>query len=466
METTLTKETLLAERKDFKKRFWRMLIVIALQNVIVYGVNLLDNIMIGGYTELALQGVALVNQIQFLLQMLIGGTSDGTIVLASRFWGEKNIDGIKKTAKVALRVALALAGVMFIFVFFFPTAALGILTDKPHVIAEGTKYMRIVCFSYFFFAGTQVLLGMLRSAETAWVGFMNSLAALCINGVLNYILIYGHFGAPEMGAAGAAVATLVSRITEFVIVVVYIAFFDKKLHVKAADLLSLPIDKEIFRKFIRAGLPVILSGGSWGIAQGMQTAILGRLTDSVISANSIATTVFSIMSVLLYGSATATSVMVGKTIGQWTEAGRDEASLLAEIKTRSKWLQGTFLCLGVITGTALFLMKDVIIGAYNILPETRELALLFMTVLSITVVGTSYQMPCLTGIVRGGGDTKFVLFNDIIFMWCIVLPSAFLAAFVLELHPVWIFFCLKSDQILKCFVAIVKVNRYKWLKKL
>ncbi|MBQ3591090.1 MAG: MATE family efflux transporter, partial [Clostridia bacterium] len=294
----------------------------------------------------------------------------------------------------------------------------------------------------------------------------NSLAALCINGVLNYILIYGHFGAPEMGAAGAAVATLVSRITEFVIVVVYIAFFDKKLHVKAADLLSLPIDKEIFRKFIRAGLPVILSGGSWGIAQGMQTAILGRLTDSVISANSIATTVFSIMSVLLYGSATATSVMVGKTIGQWTEAGRDEASLLAEIKTRSKWLQGTFLCLGVITGTALFLMKDVIIGAYNILPETRELALLFMTVLSITVVGTSYQMPCLTGIVRGGGDTKFVLFNDIIFMWCIVLPSAFLAAFVLELHPVWIFFCLNSDQILKCFLAIVKVNRYKWLKKL
>ena len=282
---------------------------------------------------------------------------------------------------------------------------------------------------------------------------------------LNYILIYGHFGAPELGAAGAAIATLTSRIVEFVIVVVYLAFFDKKLSLKAKDLLSFPIDREIFRKFIKAGLPVILSGGSWGIAQGMQTAILGRLTDSVISANSIATTVFSIMSVLLYGSATATSVMIGKTIGQWAEAGRDEASLLTEIKVRSRWLQARFLVLGAITGTALFLMKDIIINAYNILPETRELALLFMTVLSITVVGTSYQMPCLTGIVRGGGDTKFVLFNDIIFMWCIVLPSAFLAAFMLELHPVWIFFCLKSDQILKCFVAVVKVNRYKWVKK-
>ena len=465
MNTVLTNETLSAERKDFQKRFWRMLIVIALQNMIVYGVSLLDNIMIGGYTELALQGVALVNQIQFLLQMLIGGASDGTIVLASRFWGEKNLEGIKKTAKVALRVALGLATVMFIFVFFFPSAALGILTDKPHVIAEGTKYMRIVCFSYFFFAATQVLLGMLRSVETAWVGFMNSLAALCINGILNYILIYGHFGAPEMGAAGAAVATLVSRITEFVIVVIYLVFFDKKLHLKAADLLSVSIDKEIFRKYIKAGLPVILSGGSWGIAQGMQTAILGRLTDSVISANSISATVFSIMSVLLYGSATATSVMIGKTIGQWSEAGRDEASLLSEIKVRSKWLQIRFLILGVITGIGLFVMKDIIIGAYNILPETRELALLFMTVLSITVVGTSYQMPCLTGIVRGGGDTKFVLYNDLIFMWCIVLPSAFLAAFVFELHPVIVFTCLKCDQILKCSVAVVKVNRYKWVKK-
>lgn len=462
----MTEQDILVERKDFRKRFWRMLVVIALQNAIAFGVNLLDNIMIGGYTERALQGVALVNQIQFLLQMLIGGASDGTIVLASRFWGEKNIEGIKKTAKVALRVAMLLAGVMFVFVFFFPSAALGILTNKPHVIAEGTKYMQIVCFSYFFFAATQVLLGMLRSVETTWIGFVNSLSALFINGVLNYILIYGKWGAPELGAAGAAIATLVSRVVEFIIVLVYLAFFDKKLHVKAGELLSWHMDKEIFRKFMKAGLPVILSGGSWGIAQGMQTAILGRLTDSVISANSIATTVFSIMTVLLYGSASTTSVLIGKTIGQWNEAGRDNASLLCEIKARSRWLQRTFLCLGVATGAALFVMKDIIIGAYNIQPETRALALQFMTVLSITAVGTSYQMPCLSGIVRGGGDTKFILYNDLIFMWGIVLPSAFLAAFVFDLPPVVIFFCLKSDQILKCFVAIVKVNRYKWLKKI
>ncbi len=449
----------------FWRPFFRLLLVIALQNVIVYGVSLLDNIMLGGYTELALSGVALVNQIQFLLQMLIGGVSDGVIVLSSRFWGEKNIENVKKAAAVAMQVALIIAAVLFVCAFFFPGAVLGILTDKPHVIAEGAKYMRIICFTYFFFAATQVLLGVLRSVETAWIGFLNSTAALCINGVLNYALIYGRLGAPELGVRGAAIATLVSRIVEFAIVAVYLFVFDKKIRARLRDIFQWRPDGTLYRMFMKVSMPVVLSGGSWGIAMAMQTAILGRMTDSVISANSIATTVFSIMSVLLYGSATASSVMIGKTIGEWKDSGRTEADCMAQLRHRVNRMQLLFLGLGIATGGMLFTMKDIIIDAYNISPETRALALTFMTVLSVTVIGTSYQMPCLTGIVRGGGDTKFVLFNDIIFMWCIVLPSSFLAAFVLRLPPVYVFCCLKADQILKCFVAVVKVNRFRFVKK-
>ena len=452
-------------KRQFWRPFFRMLIIIALQNVIVYGVSLLDNIMLGGYTELALSGVALVNQIQFLLQMLIGGVADGVIVISSRFWGEKNLENVKKAAAVAMQVALGIAALLFVFAFFLPETVLGILTDKPHVIAEGAKYMRIICFTYFFFAGTQVLLGVLRSVETAWIGFANSTAALVINGVLNYALIYGHFGAPELGVRGAAIATLVSRIVEFCIVAVYLFAFDKKIRAKVRDVFRLLPDGKIYKMFAKVSLPVVLSGGSWGIAMAMQTAILGRMADSVISANSIATTVFSIMSVLLYGAATASSVTIGKSIGEWKDSGCSEADCMAEFKSRVRKMQLLFLGLGLFTGCMLFFMKDIIIGAYNITPETRQLALTFMTVLSVTVVGTSYQMPCLTGIVRGGGDTKFVLFNDIIFMWCIVLPSSFLAAFVFELAPVYVFICLKADQILKCFVAVVKVNRFRFVKK-
>jgi len=458
-------------RKDFWKRYFILLITIAMQNVIVYGVNLLDNIMLGRYpdNELSLSAVALVNQIQFLLQMILGGVSDGTVVMSSRFWGEKNIAEIKKTASTALFFGMLFSGILFVFAFFTPEALLGILTDKVPFIQKGVEYIRIVSFSYFFFAVTQVLLGMLRSVETAFVGFVSSAASLFVNLILNYTLIFGHFGAPELGAAGAAIATLASRAAETLIVLVYLAFFDKKLNLKFRELLH--TSREIFMKFLRVSMPVVLSGGSWGIAMGMQTAILGRLEDSVVSSNSIATTVFSIMSVFIYGSATAASVMIGKKIGQ--SALPDENGVCLSdaqrtdiIKHYARRMQLVFLALGLSTGIMLFILKDVIIGFYNISEETRMLALQFMTVLSVTVVGSAYQMPCLTGIVRGGGDTRFVLFNDIIFMWGIVLPSSFLAAFVLELPAVMIFICLKADQILKCFVAVVKVNRFRWIRKI
>lgn len=472
MNTTYALSTT-ERRREFWRRWVRLLVTIAAQNIIVYGVNLLDNIMIGrlgAAAELAISGVFIVNQIQFLLQSICGSIADGTVVICSRFWGEKNIDGIKKAAACSMQFGLIISGVMMLAALFFPAQVLSLLTDKPHVIAEAQKYLVIVAFTYVFFAATQVLLGVLRSVETAFIGFINSCAALVINLSLNYILIFGHFGAPALGIRGAAIATLVSRIAEFLIVVVYIAFFDKKLRLKLTDFIR--TDRDITRKFYKVSLPVVFSGASWGIAMSIQVAILGRLTDPVISANSIATTVFQIMSVFIYGSATASSVMIGKTIGEGkTESGgtfTDEsfAELKKEIKHRVSRMQIIYLLMGAATGLAIFLSRDLIIGFYDITEETKNLAAQFMNVLSVTVIGTAYQMTCLTGIVRGGGDTNFVFYNDIIFMWGIVLPCSFIAAFVLKLDPVWIFIVLKSDQIIKCAVAAVKVNRYRWIKKI
>lgn len=468
MTTTAYSLSSKESRRDFWRRWGRLLLTIAGQNVIVYSVNLLDNIMIGQLgdaAELAISGVFIVNQIQFLLQMIVGGISDGTVVICSRFWGEKNIADIKKAASTAMRVGLLLSGVMLAAVLLFPDFVLGIFTDKPYVIEEAKKYLIIVSFTYVFFAATQVLLGVLRSVEYAFIGFVTSCAALVVNLFLNYALIFGHLGFPALGIRGAAIATLISRIAELAVVLLYIAFFDKKLGLKFRDFLS--SDREITKKFLKVSLPVIMSGASWGIAMGLQTAILGRLTDSVITANSIASTMFQIVTVVVYGSASAASIMIGKTIGEGAlDSGGDAELLKAELKHRAKCLQVIFLLLGLCTSAVLFLLRDFIITFYDISPETAALARQFINVLCVTVIGTAYQMSCLTGIVRGGGDTKFVFYNDLIFMWGIVLPSSFIAAFVLELSPVWIFVCLKADQILKCFVAVVKVNRYRWMKKI
>ena len=178
---------------------------------------------------------------------------------------------------------------------------------------------------------------------------------------------------------------------------------------------------------------------------------------AAIAANSIAAAVFEVVTVVAYASASAAAVVIAKTLGE----GKKEM-----VRPYTRTLQVIFLLIGAVTGLLLFLLKDAIVGLYSITPETKRLALEFMTILSVTVVGTAYQMPALTGIVRGGGDTKFVMINDLIFMWGIVLPISAMAAFLWSWSPVLVFICLKADQILKCFVAVIKVNRYRWVKQI
>lgn len=447
--------SLFVKDKPFYKAFFSMTAIIALQNLITFAVNLADNVMIGGYSQDALSGVAMVNQIQFLLQMVVGGIGNGITVLGAQYWGKKQIEPIRRVTSIGMVLAIGASALMMLAVYFFPNQVLSLLTNEQTVIAEGKKYLVIICYSYILFAITNVLLASLRSVETVRIGFVVTLTALVVNVILNYSLIYGRLGMPELGVEGAAIATLASRIVEFLIVVIYALFFDKKIGWKPKDLLHL--DGGLFRDYIRVGLPLILSSSIWGLAMSAQTAILGRMGGETIAANSIATTIFQVITVVTYGSASASSVVIGKAVGEGD---------IPRVKAYSKTLQIIYIFIGILTGLVLWLCKDFIISLYSITEETRALTVEFIAVLSVTVIGTSYQCACLTGIVTGGGDTKFVLINDLIHQWLIVIPSAFLSAFVFH-APLWVTFaCLKSDQVLKCFVAIVKVNRYKWIRVL
>ena len=440
---------------SFYKRFFSLTLTIALQNIIVFGVNLADNIMLGAYSETALAGVALVNQIQFLLQMVVMGVGEGIVVMASQYWGKQETGPIRKITGIGLRAGVGFALLLWVVVFLFPKGCLGLLTNETAVIAEGARYLQIICFSYVFFALTNVLLAALRSVETVRIGFVVSAFTLVNNVCLNYLLIYGHFGAPRLGVRGAAIATLWSRIVELGIVLVFLMRFDRKIRLRFASIRR--VDKKLLRDYFKVGAPVILSNGMWGLAMAVQTAILGRLGGPVIAANSIAATVFQIVSVVVYGAASASSILIGKTIGEGE---------LTKVRQYAKTMQVLYLMIGLCTGVVLFVCKDLILQFYSISAQTKALALQFMTVLSVTVVGTAYQVAALTGIVRGGGDTKFVLYNDMVFMWMIVLPLSALAAFVFHLPPVAVLICLKCDQLLKCFVAAVKVNRFRWIRQL
>jgi putative MATE family efflux protein len=446
---------LLTREKSFYKNFFSLCLVLVLNNVILLGVNLADNIMLGNYSEAALSGATACNQLQFVFQQLILGVGNTMVMMGSQHWGQKNTDAVKRLANGALICGLFIGGVFFLLATVLPRQLVMIFTDSEEFIAEGIKYLRIIKFTYPVFALTNILLPTLRAVESVRIGFAVSLFTLVTNISLNYILIFGKLGFSAMGSEGAAIATLISRVVELLVVVVYLAVIDRKLRWRLGDLRRFELPA--FKLFVITCLPLVLCDGLFGVSTALQTAILGHMNDAAISANSVASTLFQLLKVAAVGCAGAAAVIVGRTIGE---------GKLEKTKEYAKTMQLIFVGVGLLTGITLFLLRTPIIAAYKISDEAKELANGFLTVLSVTAVGTAYQMPTNTGIVRGGGDAKYVLRMDLISIWGIVLPLSFLAAFVFRWHPVAVIACLNADQVFKSIPAIIKCNRFRWIKKL
>lgn len=447
--------SLLVKEKRFYKHFFALLVPIALQNLIAFGANLADNMMLGAYSEDALTAVALVGKLQFVFQMVVGGVGEGLVVIGSQYWGQKNTQEIKRTLSVAIWFGMLLSLLFAAVAMFFPEQYMRIFTDDPGVIREGLLYLKWISVFFLFFGPVNILICCLRCVETVQVGFVMAAVALSFNVFFNYVFIFGNFGAPELGTTGAALATAGSQVLELIMLLVYFLWVDKKLRMKVKEFFLL--NWGVFKRYIKMSLPILASNASWGVAMGIQTYILSSMGKTMVTADSISGTVFSLMMVVVYGSGNAANILIGKTVGE---------NKMELIKPYTRTLQVLFLGLGLLSGAAIFLTRDLFLSFYGATsPESLALARQFLTVLSITSIGTAYQMPCLTGIVRGGGDTKFVFYNDMIFMWGIVLPISALATFVFKLPPVLVFFCLKSDQLLKCIVAAVKTNRYKWIRR-
>ena len=192
----------------FYRNFFSIYVILVLQNVVTLSVNLADNMMLGAYSETALSGVAAVNQIQFIYQQLLMALGDGLVIFCSQYWGQRRTEPMKKIAAGAMWAGLGIAVILFTLVSIFPYQTLGIFTTEKSIIAEGVRYLAIIRFTYFFFAVTQILLATMRSVELVNIAFQLSIITFFINCGINYVLIYGHFGAPEMGAAGAAVQNM------------------------------------------------------------------------------------------------------------------------------------------------------------------------------------------------------------------------------------------------------------------
>ncbi len=450
-----SKPSFFTKERGFYRTLFSMMIVVALQNLVAYSVNMADNIMLGGYDQNALSGAATVNQIFFMVQQVALAISNSLVVLASQYWGEKRVEPIRTITGIALKLGLICSIIIIAVCVFIPRPLLMLFTTDEQIIDEGLGYLSLIQWTFILFIMTNILMAALRSVETVKISFYTSVVSLLVNVGINYVLIFGHFGFPEMGVRGAAVGTLVARILEFIIVVFYLLKIDKKLHLFSGGLFKK--NPGLRKDYTKVTVPVMLSQVLWGVSVPMQTAILGHLSADAIAANSVATTFYQYLKVIVIAMSSTSSVMIGNAIGRGN---------MDRIKSDARTLAVINVLIGLVLGIVLFLLRYPLLSMYKLSDTATDLAINLIAIMSIVMVGMSYQMPVSYGIIQGGGDAKFNMAMNMISTWVIVMPLSFMAAFWWKLPVELVVLCIQSDQIFKGLPTFIRFRSYKWIKKL
>lgn len=299
--------------KDFFKTLLTLAVPLMLQNLITFSVGFADNLMVGSLGEGAISGVYLGNQPQSFLQTVVVGVDSAMLILAAQYWGRKDTVRIKRIFAIAIKAAVGLALLFTIVVASAPRFVLGLFTNDTAVMEQGLSYLKYVCWSYVFFAASQLLITAMKSVEYVKIGMYSSSISLSVNIVLNYLLIFGKLGLPKMGVAGAAIATLVSRLIEFSVVAFYVFVKDRRLSLKFRELL--PMDKELLQDFGKYGAPVIAGQVVWALNVAVQSGIIGSMGPAATSAVSICSMMFQMISVMLFALSNSVGVLTGKMVG-------------------------------------------------------------------------------------------------------------------------------------------------------
>jgi putative efflux protein, MATE family len=444
---------LFTKDKDFYRSLLQIAIPITLQSLVMFGVNVTDTVMLGSLGESSIAGSAIANQFSFLYLILCFGISGGMGVLTAQFWGKGDKQAISLGLSIILRIASIAGFLFFLASFFFPKQIMGIYSTDADVIREGAAYMRVLSVSYVCSGISVMIISVLRSVGVVKLTLATNCVALVLNIFLNWIFIFGNLGAPKLGTAGAALATAICRVVEFLIIIVYLLKFDRQIEFKL-PMLKL-WDKEMFRNYFKNGVPVIVSDLFLGVGSNMLSVVLGRMGPEVMSASSIANVVYQLTSVFLMGISNASGVITGNVVG----AGNYE---------KAKSYGKTFLTISV--GTSFFgiiliqLVKGFAFEFFDVTEETRGIALQILDALSVICVFMTISTVLTKGILRAGGDTKFLMIADVLFLWVISIPLGFFTGLYLG-FPAWIvFLCLRSDEILKSIWCVIRFFSWKWIR--
>lgn len=457
------KRTLIGNRA-FYATVLSILVPMVIQNGISNFVNLLDNLMVGTLGDAEMSGVAIANQLVFVFNLCIFGGLSGAGIYGAQFYGAGDIKGLRDTFRIKLMlsvVLLAVAGVVFIG-FGDALISLFLKGDGDAAMADSMlhwakQYLMIMLLGMPAFALSQSYAGTLRETGNTRLPMIASVAAVFTNAVFNYILIFGKFGAPKLGVAGAAIATVISRYVELLIVMVLVHRNSDRYRFIRGAYRSMRVSGQLLRDVIRVGAPLLANEALWSIGMSTLTAIYSLSGLTVVSALSITSTISNLFNVVFLSMGNAVSVMVGQALGADDYEGAKE----------TVWKLVFFsVCTCFVMGTLLIVLSPYIPLLYSgVTQEVRSLAS-GMLVLSACAMPLHAFAHCSYFTLRSGGKTVITFLFDCGYTWVVSVPVAFLLVKAVGAPILWTYGTVQMIDIVKCVLGYVLIRKGVWIQNI
>lgn len=449
----------LKREPNFYRGLARLAAPMILQNVITTSLGFIDTFMVGLLGNAEMAAVTAANVPIFIIQVVIFGFQSGMTVLISQYWGREDTDNINRCMGVALYAVVGFSTLLALTTYFFPKQVLSLITPNPVLVELGTSYIQIVGFSYIFNGISSIYAGLHRSTEFPAFGTSLFAVSMCANTALNYILIFGKLGAPAMGITGAAVATLLSRVLEFAVAVVF-ALVSRRIPLRPRCILR--PGRAILRSFIKYSSPVVCNEAMWSIGTSMLTVIMGHMANSqdMLAAHSLVGTVDKLATVVCFGISGSSAIMVGKEIGM----GRS--------RERVYTVGWTLLIVSLAIGTAVMgillallptFFQPVLFRLFDLSVGAAEAATWMTLIYALFMPMRAFDITNITGVLRAGGDARVATIIDITPLWLVAIPAMAFAALVLDAPIFVVCLAMQAENLCKCPLGILRIRSKKWI---
>ena len=439
-------------KRSLRKEIVRLALPIALQQFMTALVGACDAIMLGKLSQDAMSAVSLATQVTFVFNLFMFAFMAGENMFVAQYYGKGDYTGISQVFSLVTKICGCIAVVFLAGTLFFPEQLMRILTNEETLIVLGSEYLRVIGISYVFSGIAQTFLAIMKNCGAVNMSTLINGVMVILNIALNAVFIFGLSGFPKMGIKGAALATVLATVVQFLWSVGYVL-----CRIRAVKFSLRSCEKKLFGRFWQKAVPLLINNLAWGIGFSMYSVIMGHLGTDAVAANGIANISKNLVVCFCLGLGNAGSIIVGNRLG---------ADRLQEAKEVGETLTKTAIIAGIVSGLVLVALSPFITKMVDLTPTARGYLQKMLLICSYYIAGKSVNCMTIGGIFAAGGDSKFGMLCDSVTLWCITVPLGCICAFILKLPVMVVYFVLNLDEIIKLPVVYKHYKKYKWIKNL